>query len=450
MKGEETMKRKKISFIAIFLVIMLFGMIFSSNIMAAPGDKVDITVVKSWAGEPTDSVTVNLLQNGSDCGESAILSEGNSWTHTFSMDEGHWVWSWDIWWFQWQSYTYTVEEVNITGYTTHISDPGGSGDKTINILNISQEGVEIGVEKIWIGPGQDSATINLLRDGVEIDQVVLGNVVTLVDGWSHLFYDIAKYDQVTGAEYVYTITEDPIPGYSTEILPVKGGYQIINRNTEEVQIEVEKVWIGPGIDQATVNLLADGSEVDEIVLNEDNEWDHVFKDLFKYDQTYGHEIAYTVTEDAIEGYDTTVMGDSEAGFVVRNYNNETIDIPVKIDLQCGGASSINVTLSANGTTLFVSLVDASTDWKKVFEDMPKYDPVTGEVIPYVVSFEGASGDCDFEITGDLETGFNIVIRGRDTAIISDGGLPKTGDVSYLIGASVMIAGAGVLVVTRKR
>ena len=55
------MKRKKISFIAIFLVIMLFGMIFSSNIMAAPGDKVDITVVKSWAGEPTDSVTVNLL-----------------------------------------------------------------------------------------------------------------------------------------------------------------------------------------------------------------------------------------------------------------------------------------------------------------------------------------------------------------------------------------------------
>ena len=76
-----------------------------------------------------------------------------------------------------------------------------------------------------------------------------------------------------------------------------------------------------------------------------------------------------------------------------------------------------------------------SDWKKVFEDMPKYDPVTGEVIPYVVSFEGASGDCDFEITGDLETGFNIVIRGRDTAIISDGGLPKTGDVSYLIGAS---------------
>ena len=47
-----------------------------------------------------------------------------------------------------------------------------------------------------------------------------------------------------------------------------------------------------------------------------------FTDLAKYDATDGHEIAYTLKEDAVEGYTSTLEGNAADGFTVTNTADE--------------------------------------------------------------------------------------------------------------------------------
>ena len=81
---------------------------------------------------------------------------------------------------------------------------------------------------------------------------------------------------------------------------------------------VEKKWVGPAAAKATVRLLADGKDTGKsIELNESNNWKGSFKDLAKYSKS-GSEVAYTVAEDAVEGYSSKVTGDAGRGFTVTN------------------------------------------------------------------------------------------------------------------------------------
>lgn len=86
----------------------------------------------------------------------------------------------------------------------------------------------------------------------------------------------------------------------------------------KVSVPVEKKWVGPAAAKATVRLLADGKDTGKsIELNESNSWRGSFKDLAKYSKS-GSEVAYTVAEDAVEGYSSKVTGDAGRGFTVTN------------------------------------------------------------------------------------------------------------------------------------
>lgn len=86
----------------------------------------------------------------------------------------------------------------------------------------------------------------------------------------------------------------------------------------KVSVPVEKKWVGPAAARATVRLLADGKDTGKsIELNESNNWKGSFKDLAKYSKS-GSEVAYTVAEDAVEGYSSKVTGDAGRGFTVTN------------------------------------------------------------------------------------------------------------------------------------
>ena len=86
----------------------------------------------------------------------------------------------------------------------------------------------------------------------------------------------------------------------------------------KVSVPVEKKWVGPAAAKATVRLLADGEDTGKsIELNESNNWKGSFKDLAKYSKS-GSEVAYTVAEDAVEGYSSKVTGDAGRGFTVTN------------------------------------------------------------------------------------------------------------------------------------
>ena len=59
-----------------------------------------------------------------------------------------------------------------------------------------------------------------------------------------------------------------------------------------------------------VHLLANGTEINSTVLNASNNWKYTFLDLDKYVNN-GTLINYTVSEDPVEHYNTTISSDGK-------------------------------------------------------------------------------------------------------------------------------------------
>ena len=115
------------------------------------------------------------------------------------------------------------------------------------------------------------------------------------------------------------MAEDAVEGYSPEVTgDAKDGFTVTNTSTAKVSVPVEKKWVGPAAEKATVRLLADGKDTGKkIDLTESNGWKGSFEGLAKYSKS-GSEVHYTVAEDAVEGYSPEVTGDAERGFTVTN------------------------------------------------------------------------------------------------------------------------------------
>lgn len=88
-----------------------------------------------------------------------------------------------------------------------------AGQSTTKVIENTKETRDISVIKKWIGEVGESATIRLQGNGEEIDSVVLSDN----NSWSHTFSDLPKYDE-KGVAISYTITEDYITNYMSEIL----------------------------------------------------------------------------------------------------------------------------------------------------------------------------------------------------------------------------------------
>ena len=105
---------------------------------------------------------------------------------------------------------------------------------------VTKEYKQVDITKTWIAPEgttYPAITINLLQDGTEIDEVTLENGET-----SYTFEELDKYDLTTGKEYVYTITENEVEGYTSQV----NGYHVTNTIEQaKIDVDVEKTWIAP-------------------------------------------------------------------------------------------------------------------------------------------------------------------------------------------------------------
>src|SRR5699024_997347 len=81
------------------------------------------------------------------------------------------------------------------------------------------------------------------------------------------------------------------------------------------------------LDSVTIDLHADGEEIESAVLSEAGDWKHIFTDLPKENDA-GDEIEYTVVEEYLENYESEVTGDATNGYTVTNTEKEE---PVDID-----------------------------------------------------------------------------------------------------------------------
>lgn len=193
---------------------------------------------------------------------------------------------------------------------------GGIGANGGVIIGKS-ENIDIRIKKVWENPRiphPDKVKVNLKNGDTVIDSITLSES----DGWEGAFSNLPQRD-ASGSVIDYTVAEVPVEGYSSKVTgDAKDGFTVTNASTAKVSVPVEKKWVGPAAEKATVRLLADGKATgDSAELSKSNNWKGSFEGLPKYSKS-GAVIDYTVAEDPVEGYSSEVSGDAERGFTVTN------------------------------------------------------------------------------------------------------------------------------------
>ncbi|MDO4634193.1 MAG: Cna B-type domain-containing protein, partial [Eubacteriales bacterium] len=339
--------------------------------------KTSVNVVKNWNdandqdGKRPESVTIRLYADGEDTGKTVTLTEANNWSGSFSeLDEYK----------NGTKISYTVEEDEVAEYTTEITGDAAAGYTVTN--SYVPETLDVNGTKTWNdannqdGKRPESITVRLYANGTEKETVT----VTEEDGWSYSFRGLDKYEN--GTEIVYTITEDAVADYTTEI----NGYDITNSYTPgKTGVNVVKNWNdandqdGKRPESVTIRLYADGEDTGKTVtLTEANNWSDIFTDLDEYKN--GTKISYTVEEDEVAEYTTEITGDAAAGYTVTNsYVPETIDVNGTktwndANNQDGKRpESITVRLYANGTEKETVTVTEEDGWSYSFRGLDKYE-----------------------------------------------------------------------------
>ena len=204
--------------------------------------------------------------------------------------------------------------LTISGNTAPLG--GGIGANGGVVIGKS-ESINIPVEKVWENPRiphPNKVKVNLKNGDTVIDSITLSES----NDWKGVFSNLPQRDAF-GAVIDYTVAEDPVEGYSSKVSgDAERGFTVTNASTAKVSVPVEKKWVGPAAEKATVRLLADGKDAGQsIELNESNNWKGSFEGLAKYSKS-GSVIDYTVAEDPVEGYSSKVSGDAERGFTVTN------------------------------------------------------------------------------------------------------------------------------------
>ena len=311
--------------------------------------KTSIKVTKVWEdkdnqdGKRPNSVTIKLLANGVETGDKLTLTAVNGWKGSFdNLDEYK----------AGKKIQYSIEEEDVgNGYSGFIAQTSNTEFNVINKREPEKTFVE--GTKTWNdkdnqdGKRPTEITINLLKNGTKI----ASKKVTKADDWKWKFENLDKYEN--GKEINYTITEEKVEGYTTEIK----GYDVKNSYTPgKTSLQVTKAWEdkndqdGVRPNSVTIKLLADGVETGKkLVLTKANNWTGSFTDLDEYKD--GKKIVYTIKEEPVgNGYKSVITGNEKEGFVVTNVRTPEQRIP---KTGAGSNSALyTVLLGLSGTVIF--------------------------------------------------------------------------------------------------
>ncbi|WP_125766744.1 Cna B-type domain-containing protein [Lapidilactobacillus wuchangensis] len=304
---------------------------------------------------------------------------------------------------------YHVAEANLPAGYTSVADG-------MNLTNTYQDAVTtISGQKTWNdannqdGKRPEKISVHLLADGTQVGT----KTVTAADDWKYTFADQPVYH--AGKEIKYTVSEDKVDDYTSTI----NGYDITNSYTPETTtVSGQKIWNdadnqdGQRPDQITVHLLADGQQVGTKVVTAQDNWQYSFTNLPL--NKAGKAIAYTVAEDAVDGYTTSIAKGSND--ITNTHTPATTAITGTKTWQDNNdqahqrPESIIVNLVADGVTIASEKVTAKDNWQYSFDPLPVYQ--NGQKIVYTV-------------TEDAVTNYQTEITGFD---ISNTYLPKTPNV----------------------
>lgn len=325
-------------------------------------------------------------------------SDGRSYTKKLNADN-----QWSVMFSNLPKYAdgkvieYSLTEESVPGYTSSITRNG----KSFVLINTHvDETKNITITKAWNdGNNQDGLrpkTITAVVNGSDGS----ARFVQLFEGqnWATSLNNLPKYKN--GTEIQYTVKENAIPGYETEIKQTGDSYAIMNSHTPAVvTVSAVKVWddannqdgIRPSLIQVTLTG-SDGS-VRNAAITKNDGWTYQFKNLPKYKN--GMKIDYTLQEANSNPYTYEIVkGSDEYSFTItNNYVPAVVNVPVTTvwdddDNRDGiRAKETAITLHGSNGKVYQRIVTGKDDFATVFEDVPKFFDEGREVVYTVTQNE---------------------------------------------------------------
>src|SRR5699024_7859627 len=165
--------------------------------------KTEVPVKKVWQGSKKDSVTIKLLADGEETDKTIELSDDNDWSYVFT--------DLDAFDSKGEAIKYTVEEIEIEGYSVEIT---GDAKEGFTITNTRSGETEVSVEKVWelYEKEAEAIIVNLLQNGEVFDTIELSES----NKWEHTFEGLQGYNE-EGIMYVYMVEEIELNGFEVDI-----------------------------------------------------------------------------------------------------------------------------------------------------------------------------------------------------------------------------------------
>lgn len=368
---------------------------------------VDVTIVKKWDDDnDRDGMrpeSVDIVLNGSD-GKlyTGTLSTENGYTCVFQSvpkyhDGGTLI-------------NYTIAEEKIPGYTTTIAkDASGYKFTLTNTKPI--ETVTKTVSKVWEdGNNQDGlrpSAITVILTGDDGSRRVKS--VSAAENWTTMFENLPK-NQNHGQSIQYTVSEAFVSGYTDRVTQNGDNYTITNTHTPATtELFATKTWKDNGNNDGMrpdeITVTAHGSDGRSYTekLNANNQWSVMFSNLPKYAD--GKTIDYTLTEEAVPGYTSSITRNGKSFVLINTHVDETKNITItkawNDENNQDGLRPKTITAVVNGSdgsARFVQLFEGQ-NWATSLNNLPKYK--NGTEIQYTVKENAIPGyETEIKQTGD--------------------------------------------------
>ncbi len=228
------------------------------------------------------------------------------------------------------TYEFDTNEKAYLEFTSTYYESGKSDFEKPKVKYVVEPKIEyadIEVAKVWEdntnndGKRPDSITVKLLKDGKEVVDTITIDKSTWKGKFEHV--PISKGKET----YKYTVSEEGVSGYDNPEITgsvEERSFTIKNKHSDELRdIKVVKYWMDTEENNnrpkdIIIHLLADGVEVDSVTLSgdESEKWEYAFTNKPVYKG--GKEIAYTISEEKVEGYEEPVYETEEDALVVKN------------------------------------------------------------------------------------------------------------------------------------
>ena len=340
-------------------------------------ETMELKVTKVWDdnsnqdGKRPENVKFTVTGSDGKTYEATLSGEGDTWTATIE-DVVKYSGGKEV--------IFTVDEETVSNYDKEIDND------TLTITNSYTPGkITVTIEKIWVdnenqdGVRPEKLEVILLANGEKVDSATL----TEETGWKAT---LSVDEYADGKKIEYTADEPTVPtGYTKSV----SGLTITNTHTTDtIDISGTKTWVDNDNkdsnrpESITVNLLANGKKVDSKTVTAKDDWKYTFTDLPKNEN--GKAITYTITEDEVEGYTTTISGYD----ITNTYNPDEQTVTVKKiwddneDQDGVRPESLTVNLLVNGEKCDTQTLSESSDWAYTWEHLPKKQ--AGKDLTYTV------------------------------------------------------------------